>query len=61
MQMVSQCNSPVVECGDLGRTLQILLKPEFEGLSDGADDVLSQPVAALQNVASCEHKQHRPH
>lgn len=45
--------SPVVEGRDLGRTAQILLEPELKGLSDGADDVLGQPVAALQDVASC--------
>lgn len=56
---VSQNYSPVVECGHLGRTLQILLKAEFEGLSDGANDILGQPVAALQNVTCCGHKWHR--
>lgn len=57
---MSRRYSPVMEGGDLGRTLQILLKPELEGLSDGADDVLGQPVAALQNVARWGSKRHRP-
>ena len=49
-----------MESGDLGRTLQILLKPELEGLSNGANDVLGQPVTTLQNVTSCGSKRHRP-
>lgn len=58
--MGSHCHSPVVESGHLGRTLQILLKPELKGLSNGADDVLGQPITAFQNVTSCESKGHRP-
>ena len=57
---MSQCYSPVMESGDLGRTLQILLKPELEGLSNGANDVLGQPVTTFQNVTSCGSKRHRP-
>ena len=56
MHRGSQRYSPVMESGDLGRTLQILLKAEFKGLSDGADDILGQPVAALQNVTRWESK-----
>lgn len=59
MQTVSQRYSPVVESRNLGRTLQILLKPELKGLSDGADDLLGQPVTAFQNVTSCRSKGHR--
>lgn len=43
--------SPVV-CG--GRfawgTLQVLLEAKVKGLANGADDVLGQPVRALQDV-----------
>ena len=58
--MVSQHYSPVMKSSDLGRTLQILLKPELKGLSDGANDILGQPITALQNVTSCGSKGHRP-
>lgn len=55
-----QCYSPVVESGDFGRTLQILLEPELKGLSNGANDVLGQPVTALQDVTSCGSQRHGP-
>ena len=58
--MVSQHYSPVMKSSDLGRTLQILLKPELKGLSDGADDILGQPITTLQNVTSCGSKGHSP-
>ena len=58
--MVSQHYSPVMKSRDLGRTLQILLKPELKGLSDGADDILGQPITTLQNVTSCGSTGHRP-
>lgn len=58
--MVSQHYSPVMKSSDLGRTLQILLKPELKGLSDGANDILGQPITTLQNVTSCGSKGHRP-
>lgn len=55
-----QCDSPVVESWDFGRKLQILLKPELKGLSNGANDVLGQPVTALQDVTSCGSQRHGP-
>lgn len=58
--MVSQHYSPVMKSSDLGRTLQILLKPELKGLSDGANDILGQPITTLQNVTSCGRKGDRP-
>ena len=33
-----------------GRILQVLLEAQFEGLTDGADDLLSQTLRALQDV-----------
>lgn len=49
-----------MESRDLGRTLQILLKSELEGLSDGADDVLGQPITAFQDVTSCGSQRAMP-
>lgn len=52
IEYVHVAGVPPVMCGGQFSqwTLQVLLEAEVEGLADGADDFLGQPVRTLQDV-----------
>lgn len=52
--------SPVMRGDQLGRVPEVLFEAQLEGLPDGADDVLSQPLGTLQDVAGWRHSRGSP-